>query len=162
MVEALIESQPLHAVCKGFMQEIVDAGVSVVRSNLLEVELAEAVFAIALKERWGARWRRHRTDGPLDVACAGYSPRRPSATTPSWPRFRTARVPVGQVAADAVILMADYGLASYEAVHAASAVAVGAEAIITTDTGFALLPSKLLAIYTDRSRVAACRRNRPV
>ncbi len=71
-------------------------------------------------------------------------------------------VPVGQVAADAVILMADYGLASYEAVHAASAVAVGAEAIITTDTGFALLPSKLLAIYTDRSRVAACRRNRPV
>ena len=57
--------------------------------------------------------------------------------------------------------MTDYGLASYDSVHAASAIVTGAEAMITTDTGFALLPSSLLAIYTDRSRLASCRRKRP-
>lgn len=57
--------------------------------------------------------------------------------------------------------MTDHGLASYDAVHAASAVAAGAEAMITTDTGIALLPSVLLPIYTDRSRLGACRRKRP-
>lgn len=58
-------------------------------------------------------------------------------------------------------LMVDYGLASYDAVHAASAITAGAEALVTTDTGFARLPASLLAIYTDRSRLASCRSKRP-
>jgi hypothetical protein len=37
--------------------------------------------------------------------------------------------------------MTGYGLASYDAVHAASAIAAGAKAIVTLDTGFALLPA---------------------
>ncbi len=57
--------------------------------------------------------------------------------------------------------MIDYGLASYDAVHAAAAIAAGAEAIVTTDTGFALLPANTLALYTDRSRVSSCRAKRP-
>jgi len=57
--------------------------------------------------------------------------------------------------------MTDYGLSSYDAVHAATAVAASSEAIVTLDTGFALLPSAELAIYTDRSRLAACRTKRP-
>ncbi|MGO9322065.1 MAG: hypothetical protein ACLQBY_14855 [Solirubrobacteraceae bacterium] len=55
--------------------------------------------------------------------------------------------------------MGSYGLASYDAVHAASAIA--AEAIVTVDTGFAFLPSSLLTVYTDRSRLAFCRTKRP-
>jgi len=57
--------------------------------------------------------------------------------------------------------MTDHGLASYDAVHAATAIAAGSEAIVTTDTGFALLPSTELAIYADGSRLAACRAKRP-
>jgi len=57
--------------------------------------------------------------------------------------------------------MTGYGLASYDAVHAASAIAASAKAIVTLDTGFALLPSGQLAIYTDRPRVASCRNKRP-
>jgi predicted nucleic acid-binding protein len=57
--------------------------------------------------------------------------------------------------------MTKYGLASYDAIHAASAVAAGAETMATTDTGFALLPASLLTVYTDRSRLASCRRKRP-
>lgn len=56
--------------------------------------------------------------------------------------------------------MTAYGLASYDALHAASAVAAGAQAIVTTDTGFAHLPSSLLTIYTDHSRLASCRNKR--
>src|SRR6266545_8027108 len=63
VVEALIETQPLHAGCAGFVERIVEAAPTVVTSELLEVELAEAAFAIALKQRWGNRWRGHRTDG---------------------------------------------------------------------------------------------------
>lgn len=56
--------------------------------------------------------------------------------------------------------MTSYGLASYDAVHAATAVAVGAEAIVAIDTGYALLPASVISIYTDRSRLAACRAKR--
>ena len=42
VVEALIETQPLHAVCAGFVERIVEAAPTVVTSELLEVELAEA------------------------------------------------------------------------------------------------------------------------
>lgn len=57
--------------------------------------------------------------------------------------------------------MREYGLASYDAAHAASAITAGAEAIVTIDTGFAFLPASLLTIYTDRSRLASCRAERP-
>src|SRR6266508_3172010 len=63
VVEALIETQPLNAVCAFFATQLVEADTMVVTSELLEVELAEAAFAIALKQRWGNRWRGHRTDG---------------------------------------------------------------------------------------------------
>ncbi len=56
--------------------------------------------------------------------------------------------------------MSDYGIASYDAAHAASAIAAGAETMVTTDTGFALMPASLLTVYTDRSRLASCRKKR--
>lgn len=70
-------------------------------------------------------------------------------------------VPIASIRESVPTLMADYGLASYDAVHAATAIAAAAEAMATTDTGFALLPVSLLAIYTDRSRLSRCRAMRP-
>jgi predicted nucleic acid-binding protein len=161
MVEALIATQPLHAVCRAFLMRIVESSVAVTTSDLLPVELAEAVFAIALKERWGSRWRGHRTDGRarrragrlLDDTISRYETL--LLYTDHFP------VPVGDAASAARNLMTGYGLASYDAVHAASAVAAGADAIVTIDTGFALLPPSLLRVYTDRSRIASCRGKRP-
>lgn len=63
VVEALLATQPLHDVCDAFLRRIFDSGASVVTSELLRIELAETAFAIAMKERWGRRWRAHRTDG---------------------------------------------------------------------------------------------------
>jgi|SRR5581483_3856514 len=63
VVELVIETQPLHGTCERFMRQLIENRAAVVTSELLEVELAEATFAIALKQRWGGRWRSHRTDG---------------------------------------------------------------------------------------------------
>lgn len=160
VVEALIATQPLHAVCRAFLNRIDDSGVSITMSDLLPVELAEAVFAIALKERWGSRWRGHRTDGRARRRAA-------RLLNDAISRYETLLlsidhfpVPIGDTAGTARSLMIGYGLASYDAVHAASAVAADAGAIVTLDTGFAFLPASLLTIYTD-SRLASCRGRRP-
>lgn len=160
VVEALITTQPLHAICRPFFLRIVESGVSVTTSDLLSVELAEAVIAIALKERWGSRWRSHRTDGRARRRAA-------RLMNDAVSRYETLllsayhlSVPVARAGSAARSLMTDYGLASYDAVHAASAIAAGAGAIVTLDTGFALLPTSLLSIYTDRSRLASCRSKR--
>jgi predicted nucleic acid-binding protein len=160
VVEALIATQPAHSVCSPFFMRIVESGVSITTSDLLPVELAEAVFGIALKERWGSRWRGHRTDGRarrraarlLDDAISRYETLFTSADHFS--------LPLADTASAARSLMTSYGLASYDAIHAASAIAANAEAIVTLDTGFALLPHSLLTLYTDRSRVASCRSKR--
>jgi hypothetical protein len=52
-------------------------------------------------------------------------------------------------------------LVATQPLHGACSPFLAPEAIVTTDTGFALLPSSLLTIYTDRSRLASCRRKRP-
>lgn len=161
VVEALIATQPLHVACRAFLARIVESGVSVTTSDLLPVELAEAVFAIALKERWGSRWRGHRTDGRARRRAG-------RLLNDTISRYETLLVsidhfpvPLGDSASAARSLMTSYGLASYDAVHAASAIAADAGAIVTIDTGFALLPPSLLMVYTDRSRLASCRSKRP-
>jgi predicted nucleic acid-binding protein len=161
IVRALIETQPLHAACSGFLDRLVEAEVTLVTSELLEVELAEAAFGIALKERWGGDWRRHRRDGRVRRRAQRLLADVQSRFELLLDSVDHLAVPVAPVARDAAVLMTAYGLASYDAVHAASAIAAGAEAIATTDAGFALLPASLLLIYADRSRVASCRAMRP-
>ncbi|MGH2951152.1 MAG: type II toxin-antitoxin system VapC family toxin [Solirubrobacterales bacterium] len=160
LVRALIETEPLHSSCRSLLERLIESGVNVVTSELLPIELAEASFGIALKERWGRQWRRHRSDGRsrrkarrlLADVSSRYESLLSSVTHIS--------IPLALVADAASGIMVDYGLASYDAVHAAGAIAAGAEAIVTTDTGFALLPAGLLLIYTDRSRLPACRAKR--
>ncbi len=161
VVEALIATQPLHALCRAFLLRIVEGGTSIATSDLLPVELAEAVFAIVLKERWGNRWRPHRTDGRARRRAGRLLNDAISRYETLLMRADHIPVPLGDTASAARSFMTGYGLASYDAVHAASAVAAGAGAIVTLDTGFALLPASLLTVYTDRSRLASCRRKRP-
>jgi predicted nucleic acid-binding protein len=161
VVEALLTTQPLHHACSAFLKRIFDSGVVVVTSDLLAVELAESAFAITLKERWGgapARTPHRRTlPPPRHTAAESHHMSYEALLSP----VNHLPIPIRRVTADARVLMTDFGIASYDAVHAASAIAAGAEAIVTLDTGFALLPSAQLAIYTDRSRLASCRNKRP-
>ena len=77
--------------------------------------------------------------------------------TRAWTELR------GRIAIDEVSKNVDpymhMGLASYDAVHAATANVAGVAAIVTTDTGFACLPTST-HLYVDSSRVSWCRRTR--
>ena len=161
LVEALLETQPHHHSCAGFLARLVETRVPLVTSELVAVELAEAVCAIAIAQRWGRRWRQHRTDGrarrPARRLLAELQARLDQATAPT----DHLTVPIGIVTTDATELMLAYGLASYDAVHAATAIAAGADSIATTDTSFALLPASMLTVYTDRTRLTNCRSKRP-
>jgi predicted nucleic acid-binding protein len=160
VVEALLATQPLHPACSAMLTRIDESGITVVTSDLLAVELAETAFAIAMKERWRGKWRAHRTDGRSRRRAGRLMDDTISRYNDLLSSIDHLPVPLGDITTVATTLMSDYGLASYDAVHAASAIAAGAKAIVTLDTGFALLPATRLAIYTDRSRVASCRKKR--
>jgi predicted nucleic acid-binding protein len=161
VVEALIPTEPLHAQCDAFLTRIFDSGITIMTSELLRAELAEASFANAMKERWAGKWRAHRADGrsrPRAGRLMSNTLARYDDLLESLPHIS---VRPGQVADSAPEIMTKYGLASYDAIHAASAIAAGAETMVTTDTGFALMPASLLSVYTDQNRVASCRKKRP-
>lgn len=130
-------------------------------SPLLRVELAEAAFAIAMKERWGKRRRAHCTDGRSRRRAARLlhdTILRYDALLAPVDHFP---IPLGDITATAITFMTDCGMASYDAAHAATAISAGTETIVTLDTGFALQPPTQLTTYTDRSRLASCRTKRP-
>jgi predicted nucleic acid-binding protein len=161
VLDALTATQPLHPACSALLTRIDESGVTVVTSDLLVVELAEATFKNALKERWGRKWLTHRTDGRSRRSVAGKLNHIVARYDDLLSSVTHLPIPVRRVTPEARVLMTDYGLASYDAIHAASAIGAGAKAIITLDTGFALLPATQLTVYTDRSRLASCRKKRP-
>ena len=61
---------------------------------------------------------------------------------------------------DAYPLLMWRGLASYDAVHAATALKLGVGHLVTTDSGFGLVRQPDSTIVTDQSLLAACRRHR--
>jgi predicted nucleic acid-binding protein len=73
--------------------------------------------------------------------------------------FEFDRVEISDVLADVPALMSAHGLASYDAVHAATALRGEGVGIVTIDVGFASLPVAT-TMYTDSSRVARCRQPR--
>jgi predicted nucleic acid-binding protein len=105
-----------------------------------------------------------RSESPIsDAAPDRKAPRWLNATVPtevldalSW-----ARIELHEVADAFPALMRDFGLSSNDAVHVATAEDTGAEAIVTTDTDFGVLPSSRLRVLTSSSLVASCRNKRP-
>jgi hypothetical protein len=68
VVDALLVSQPLHAPCAEYLAQLAEAGTRLVYNQLLLLELEEAAFKIALRERYGRTWRRGRDDVRPDGA----------------------------------------------------------------------------------------------
>ncbi len=62
-VETLIVSQPLHAAAVNFLIRLVNDDVRIRFSSMLELELVETAFQLALKENHPRDWKRFRHDG---------------------------------------------------------------------------------------------------
>jgi hypothetical protein len=71
-----------------------------------------------------------------------------------------SRVEIHDVASDVPSLMQDYGLQSYDAVHAATLVASEATDFVTRDGGFAVLPPAVATLHTTQVRLAGTRARR--
>jgi predicted nucleic acid-binding protein len=161
VVSLLNDGEPHHEESKGFADKLVDAQALVVYSRLLEVELVEVAFKLAVKERHGNKaWPAKRNDGRVRRRAG----RLAQDLLSNWSEFLEA-VPYVCVELDEVVqdvhgAMTTWGLGSYDAVHAVSAIYSGNQRIITVDAGFGVVPESELEIYTDASRVRSARRRR--
>lgn len=161
VVNTLVTTEPLHLVSQKFMLALVENNSTIYYNRLLEVELAEIAFKIAVREQHGSSsWPRLRTDGRVRRRAG----RLTSELLESWAALLDTvphlRVELDEVADLVVENMTSYGIASYDAAHAATATFVGAGCLVTNDAGFGHVDEKVLSLYVDASRVRSCRRHR--
>ncbi|MBI2238778.1 MAG: PIN domain-containing protein [Actinobacteria bacterium] len=121
------------------------------------MELFESAFGIALKEVYGRQWKERRQDGRVRRRAR----RVLSDVMMGWEGVRSAldwiRIELDEVAERIPSIMTDYGLSSYDAVHAATAFYVGTADFVTRDSKFALIPARLLNLYVDSRHLRPCR-----
>lgn len=162
IVEFLLPSQRAHEQWRGFFRECADHGTLFVFNRLVETELYDALFNIALQARWG----KHAAHGPkrYDGRVRARAARLLSAYRQQWEELLdtsdTAVIEIGEVVSHVPELMRHCGMRSHDAVHAATAILTETPLIATTDTGFAMLSEKTLQIVSDAHRVPQMRRRR--
>jgi predicted nucleic acid-binding protein len=159
VVEALIGSQRHHDVALEFLVRLADEGVRIRFSSMLELELVETAFQLALKENHPRDWRRYRHDGRARRRASRLMAQTSTAWRSVLAELEHRSVPIEDVIAAVPRLMSAYGLASYDAVHAATALLPDPVPLVTTDVGFCALP-QTTSILTDESRVQRCRQLR--
>jgi predicted nucleic acid-binding protein len=160
VVDALLRSQPRHEVCRAYLTAIAGAHSTVIFNRLLEPELWEAAYRIAIRERYpGRRASDVRHDGRTRQRAKTLQRRLEAA----WNELLTAldwlAIEVGEVREWVPQLMAR-GLASYDAVHAATALYTDVRPFVTLDYHFSFISEHQLELYVPASRVRACRERR--
>lgn len=160
IVEFLMAGQPhIQAAADGFVKMVRD-GSEIVLSSLVDLELVEACYQVALRERYGKRWAQARPDGRARRRAA----RLTRQARDAWHRLLTVLpttvIDVGMVSDDVPELMRRYGLGSYDAAHVATALHAGVDAAATLDTGFAQVPASRLEIHTVSAKVSRMRQIR--
>jgi predicted nucleic acid-binding protein len=162
VVSGLLEDQPAHAEYADFLERASEQSVTLAFCDLLELELAQACFRIAIARRHEGQWRQHLSDRrsrrpARDLASRVFG--RWSLLLDATPHLRVgisdelgAGLPSPRLVAFS--LMSTYAIGSYDAVHAAVALLLGAP-IVTADSGFARCAT--LEMYTHGARVGYAR-----
>jgi predicted nucleic acid-binding protein len=160
VVDALIPSQARHAECEGFLENIGRARSKVFVNRFLELELWEATYKIALRER-------HPKRRPRDARSSRVVLRRAKALCEEVDRtWRDVLSALDRVVVDLaevqerVPSLMRHGLTSYDAVHAATAEYVDVRPFVTLDYHFAAVPVNDLQLWVSASRVRPCRERR--
>jgi predicted nucleic acid-binding protein len=160
VVHALDTDERHHRAAQSWLGRAGDAGTLLVFNRLLELELLDAAYKLPLRRRFGGRWQARRHDG----RSLRRSRRLAEQTMELWrlllDSFDHLLVEVDEVAGRVEPMMSDYGLASYDAVHAATAELYGTEAVVTADTDFARVPESVFTVLIDSAHVAQCRQVR--
>lgn len=159
VVDALVATQPRHAVCRAFLDAIRDSGSVVYFNTLLVVELWEAAYAIKLRGRHGGQWRRRRRDRRSLRPAKALRDALDDAWRTALAGLSTVAVDVGEVV-EAVPDFMSYGIGSSDAVHVATAAYLDVLPFVTLDYHFSLVPDSQLVLYVPQGRVGACRKRR--
>ncbi len=162
VAEALLVNQPEHAACRAVLRRLAAEGTTVVFSRLLEIELWEVVFNLALRERHPRKNLRHVR---YDKRARPRAARLLRQAQKAWEQdvlghVAWLRIELDEVAATVPELMQEYGFQSYDAVHAATLIASGLVDFVTRDGGFAALPPDLATLHTTQARLASTRARR--
>lgn len=161
VAEALLPNEPEHAECATVLHRLAEAGTTVVFSRLLEVELWEVIFNLALRERHPRKDLRHiRYDSRIRKRAARLLAQAQTGWDELLDTLSWLRVEMNEVATDVPKLMQDYGFQSYDAVHAATLLDNKCTDLITRDGGFAALPPAVATLHTTRARLAGTRARR--
>lgn len=129
-------------------------------NELLETELREVLFNIALKERHGNRWARARYDGRVRRRAGRLLVEGMEAFDQLLDSLSWSLVELANAGAEAQELMIDHGFRSYDAIHAATMTVAGVTDIATLDHGFTALPQSKAHVHTVASLVPSMRRRR--
>jgi predicted nucleic acid-binding protein len=161
-IEAVLASQPHHAACLRLVEQLAEAGTRVLISDILLAEFAEGIYKVVLRERHGnRRWQRYWTDGRARRRAA----RLLAAALEDWQAMCTTlvwnAVALSEVSDWVEALMSAFGLHSYDAAHAGSALAAGADDLATLDRGFGRVSETVLTLHTVNDRLAGMRSRRP-
>jgi predicted nucleic acid-binding protein len=161
VAEALLANQPEHAACLTVLERLGAEGTTVIFSRLLEIELWEVAFNLALRERHPRKDVRHvRYDNRVRPHAARLLGQAHKAWEKMLGSLAWSRVEIHDVAPEVPRLMQDYGLQSYDAVHAATLMASEATDFVTRDGGFAVLPPAVATLHTTQARLASTRARR--
>jgi predicted nucleic acid-binding protein len=162
VADALLPQQPEHLPCLAVMRKLVAAGTSVTFSRHLEIELWETIFNLALRERHPRKdLRRVRYDNRVRPRAA----RLLAQARQAWEQdlresLSWTRIEIHEIADQVPGLMQQYGLQSYDAVHAATLLESGITDFLTRDGGFAVLPPGVATLHTTQARVTNTRGRR--
>jgi predicted nucleic acid-binding protein len=157
IAEMLLPDEPEHLSCDAVMRRFAAEGTTVIFSGLLVLELWEIVFNQALRHipRRERRHRRFDRDSRQDAKAALTRAERywnELLGTLDW-----RCVEVHDVADAVPDLMRNYGLQSYDAVHAATLLASGVTDLVSRDAGFAVLLPEDATLHTTRRRLGRTR-----
>ena len=162
VAEALLAKQPEHDACLAVLERLGTEGSTVVLSRHLEIELWEVLFNLALRERHPRKdLRRVRYDNRVRPRAA----RLLGQAQQAWEeRLRGSlswtRIEIHEIAEEVPALIQQYGLQSYDAVHAATLLNSGITDFVTRDGGFAVLPSAIATLHTTQARLTNTRARR--
>lgn len=121
VVGALIAKQPDHEACLAVLKCFADSATTVVFSRHLEIELWEVVFNLALRERHPRKdLRRVRYDNRVRPRAARLLGQAQRAWEKMLGSLDSSLVEIHEIAEEVPGLMQQYGLQSYDAVHAAT------------------------------------------
>src|SRR5437588_9558201 len=153
VVDALIPSQARHVECRMFLGYMAAAESTVFFNRLLEAELWEAAYKIALKE---LHPKRRAGDVRQDRRTLRRAKTLREEVDAAWRQVLTAldwaAIDLAEVERWLPRMMA-YGLTSFDAVHAATAAAyVAVRPFVTLDYHFSFVPEGELELYVPTNR----------